>query len=59
MVGWYTTGVRYKPHDIEINELFRRYCDDPVMVIVDVHQTDEMALPTQGYVSVEEVDADG
>lgn len=59
MLGWYTTGVRYKPCDIAINELFRRYCDHPVMVLVDVQQTDEMKLPTQGFISLEEVDAEG
>lgn len=59
MLGWYTTGVRYKPHDIAINELFRRYCDEPIMVLVDVEQTDEMKLPTQGFVSLEEIDPEG
>lgn len=59
LLGWYTTGVRYKPHDIAINELFRRYCDEPIMVLVDVEQTDEMKLPTQGFVSLEEIDPEG
>jgi 26S proteasome regulatory subunit N8 len=51
--------VRYKAHDIAINELFRKYCDEPVMVLVDVEQSDEMKLPTQGFISVQEVDAEG
>jgi len=59
VVGWYTTGVRYKAHDLEINELVRRYCDDPVLVLIDVNNSDEMTLPTQGFVSLEEVSSEG
>ncbi len=36
MVGWYTTGVKYKTHDIEINEVFRKYTMNPTLVIIDV-----------------------
>jgi 26S proteasome regulatory subunit N8 len=35
VVGWYTTGTRFKQHDIEINEIFKNYCVNPVLVIVD------------------------
>ena len=39
IVGWYTTGTKCKPHDIEINELWRKYCPNPIFVIVDVEHT--------------------
>lgn len=34
--GWYTTGNKFKSHDIEINELFRKYTPEPIMVMIDV-----------------------
>lgn len=37
-VGWYTTGSQFKPQDIRINEVFRRYADHPVFVVVDVER---------------------
>ncbi len=36
MVGWYSSGPKLKLNDIEINELFKRYMPDPVLVVVDV-----------------------
>ncbi|KRX03108.1 hypothetical protein PPERSA_10189 [Pseudocohnilembus persalinus] len=59
IVGWYTTGVRYKKHDIDINELFRNYCANPMLVVIDPEQVSEQALPTECFQSVEEVSGDG
>jgi len=39
VVGWYTTGVKYKPHDLEINEVFRKYTLNPTLVIIDVEHS--------------------
>jgi len=36
MVGWYSSGPKLKLNDIEINELFKKYMPDPVLVVVDV-----------------------
>lgn len=41
IVGWYTTGNRYKSHDIDINELFRRYLPNPLLVVIDVEHSSE------------------
>lgn len=38
IVGWYSSGPKIRPHDIEINEVFRKYCDKPVFVIIDVQE---------------------
>ncbi len=38
VVGWYSSGPKIRPHDIEINEVFRKYCPDPVFVIIDVQE---------------------
>jgi len=59
VVGWYTTGTRFKPHDIEINELFRKYCNNPVLVVIDVEQSDALSLPTEAYQAVEEISKSG
>ncbi|POW06159.1 hypothetical protein PSHT_10474 [Puccinia striiformis] len=36
LIGWYHTGPKLRSTDLEINEVFKRYCPRPVMVIVDV-----------------------
>lgn len=35
-IGWYTTGDSFKGHDIQINEIFRKYADRPIFLLVDV-----------------------
>ena len=35
-MGWYTTGTRFKDHDIEVNEVIKKYTANPVLVIIDV-----------------------
>jgi 26S proteasome regulatory subunit N8 len=60
VVGWYSTGPKIRPADIEINEVFRRYSVEPVLVIVDVQEDGEdkkLDIPTKAYVGVEEVDS--
>ena len=36
IVVWYSSGPKIRPHDIEINEVFRKYCTNPVFVVIDV-----------------------
>jgi len=57
VVGWYSTGPKIRPSDIEINEIFRRYHTNPILCIIDVEP--KMGLPTEAYCSVEEVKEDG
>ncbi|KAJ3215400.1 proteasome regulatory particle subunit [Dinochytrium kinnereticum] len=58
MVGWYHTGPKLRASDLEINELFKRYNPNPVLVIIDVKPKD-LGLPTDAYFAVEEVHDDG
>eukprot|EP00741_Cyanophora_paradoxa_P000347 tig00000403_g338.t1 len=58
VVGWYSTGPKLRTADIEINEVVRRYTPHPVLVIIDV-QPRELGLPTEAYLSVEQVKEDG
>jgi len=53
VIGWYSTGPKIRPSDLEINELFRRYTPNPVLVIIEV-QPKDLGIPTKAYVAVEE-----
>jgi len=57
VVGWYSTGPKIRPSDLSINELYRRYCQDPVFVVMDVQPKDQ-ELPMEAYYSVQEQTAD-
>jgi len=54
LVGWYTTGPKIRPGDLQIDKLVRRYTKNPVMVIIDV-KPKELGIPTEAYVAVEEI----
>jgi 26S proteasome regulatory subunit N8 len=58
VVGWYSTGPKIRPADLDIHELWRRYTPNPVLVIINVKPT-EIGLPTKAYLTVEEVSKDG
>jgi len=53
VIGWYSTGPKIRSSDIDINELMRRYTNDPVLVIIDVNPQDDLEIPTSAYISVE------
>ena len=60
IIGWYSSGPKIRPHDIEINEVFRKYCANPVFVIIDVQEKSEaLGLPTDSYYMKEEMSNDG
>ncbi|KAJ3193872.1 proteasome regulatory particle subunit [Irineochytrium annulatum] len=54
MVGWYHTGPKLRASDLEINELFKRFTPNPILVIIDVKPKD-LGLPTEAYFAVEEI----
>lgn len=53
VVGWYSTGPLIRPSDLEVNELMRRYTAEPILCIIDVNPKDNLEIPTQAYISVE------
>merc|ERR1719174_1132099 len=57
IVGWYSTGPKIKPSDLSIHELYRRYCPEPVLVVMDV-QPKDLELPMESYYSIEEATSD-
>lgn len=54
MIGWYHSGPKLRGSDLEINELFKRYTPNPVLVIVDVEPKD-IGIPTDAYFAIEEI----
>lgn len=58
VVGWYSTGPRIRPADLDVNELFRKYTPNPTLVIIDVSPKEEFEIPTKAYVAIEEVKED-
>ncbi|CAM9639911.1 unnamed protein product [Phaeothamnion confervicola] len=58
VVGFYSTGPKIRENDLQIAELFKRFCADPVYVVIDVRPGVE-GIPTTAYKLEEEVEADG
>ncbi|PGH30890.1 26S proteasome regulatory subunit rpn-8 [[Emmonsia] crescens] len=58
LIGWYHSGPKLRAADLEINELFKRYTPNPLLVIIDV-QPKEVGVPTDAYFAVEEIKDDG
>ena len=54
LIGWYHTGPKLRASDLEINELFKRYTPNPLLVSIDV-QPKEVGVPTDAYFAVEEI----
>lgn len=53
VLGWYSTGPKIRPSDLQIHEMLRRYTSNPVLAIIDVNPTDDLEIPTAAYISVE------
>jgi len=58
LIGWYHSGPKLRASDLEINELFKRYIPNPLLIIIDV-QPKEVGVPTDAYFAVEEIKDDG
>jgi len=58
LIGWYHSGPKLRASDLEINEFFKRYTPNPLLVIIDV-QPKEVGVPTDAYFAIEEIKDDG
>jgi 26S proteasome regulatory subunit N8 len=58
VIGWYHTGPKLSKNDIAINEQLKRFCPNPVLVIIQAVPKD-LGLPTEAYIEVQEVHDDG
>lgn len=54
LIGWYHSGPKLRASDLEINELFKRWTPNPLLVIIDV-QPKEVGVPTDAYFAVDEI----
>ncbi|PHH71927.1 hypothetical protein CDD80_4895 [Ophiocordyceps camponoti-rufipedis] len=57
LIGWYHSGPKLRASDLKINDLFKRYTPNPLLVIIDV-QPKESGVPTDAYFAVEEIKDD-
>ncbi|TGO16774.1 hypothetical protein BTUL_0024g00440 [Botrytis tulipae] len=58
LIGWYHSGPKLRASDLEVNELFKRYTPNPLLVIINCQPTDG-GVPTDAYFAVEEIKDDG
>lgn len=60
VIGWYHSGPKLKSNDLQINDLFKKYIQEPVLLIINVNHDDKSSgLPTDAYLSVQEIKKDG
>ncbi|ODQ82541.1 hypothetical protein BABINDRAFT_159107 [Babjeviella inositovora NRRL Y-12698] len=57
-IGWYHSGPKLRASDLKINDLFKKYTPNPLLLIVDV-KTKDVGIPTDAYIAVEEIKDDG
>lgn len=55
IVGFYSTGPKIRSNDLDIDVVFRRFVENPLLVIVDI-RPDSEGIPTQAYYSIDTVD---
>jgi 26S proteasome regulatory subunit N8 len=53
VVGWYSTGPKIRPADMDINDLLKRYTANPVLCIINVNPQDDLEIPTDAYVAIQ------
>lgn len=58
LIGWYHSGPKLRPSDLKINDLFKKYTSNPLLLIVDV-QPREVGIPTDAYFAVDDIKNDG
>ena len=58
LIGWDHSGPKLRASDLKINDLFKRYTPNPLLVIIDV-QPKEVGVPTDAYFAIEEIKDDG
>lgn len=49
VLGWYVSGSSFGENDLQINELFAEYCENPILVVIDVKGRKDFELPTKGF----------
>lgn len=58
LIGWYHSGPKLRASDLKINDVFRKFVVNPLLVIVDV-QPRPVGIPTDAYFAVDDIKHDG
>jgi len=58
IVGWYHTGPKLHPNDVDIDEKIKKLAANAVLVVIDPQHSDSKH-PTEAYMAVSEVHDDG
>ncbi|CUM65318.1 uncharacterized protein PRCAT00002953001 [Priceomyces carsonii] len=58
LIGWYHSGPKLRPSDLKINDVFKKYTTNPLLLIVDVEPR-EVGIPTDAYYAVDDIKNDG
>lgn len=58
LLGWYHSGPKLRSSDLKINDVFKKYTSNPLLLIVDV-QPREVGIPTDAYFAIEDIKNDG
>lgn len=61
-VGWYHSGPKLRASDLEINEIFRKYCTFmcPTLLVVDpLAAEDRIGLPFDAFASIDQLNEEG
>lgn len=58
LLGWYHSGPKLRSSDLKINDVFKKYTANPLLLIVDV-QPREVGIPTDAYFAIEDIKNDG
>lgn len=58
LIGWYHSGPKLKASDLKINDIFKKYSANPLLVVVDVQPRD-VGIPTDAYFAVDDIKHDG
>lgn len=48
IIGWYHSGPKMHNKDLQISNSFEKYCDEPILAIVDV-KMETSGIPVQAY----------
>ncbi|ODV88286.1 hypothetical protein CANARDRAFT_5579 [[Candida] arabinofermentans NRRL YB-2248] len=59
LIGWYHTGPKLHSNDLKINEIFKKFTNSPILLIVDVNSNDKIDIPTDCYTAIDEIKEDG
>lgn len=58
LLGWYHSGPKLRSSDLKINDVFKKYTTNPLLLIVDV-QPRKVGIPTDAYYAVDDIKNDG